>query len=375
MSFITGKKVLVTGCCGTVGKELVKLLLDPARGQVEALVGIDNHESSLFHLEQAHLDAHHATFFLTDVRDPQAVLQVMEDIDVVFHTAALKHVIMCERSPMEAVQTNIEGVQNIINAAHESKVERVIFTSSDKAVNPTNVMGTSKLMGERLITAANSRSRGDRPVFASTRFGNVLGSSGSVVPIFHEQIRQGGPVTLTHPEMTRFIMSLQQAVELVLRSAEIARGGEVFITKMPVVRIIDIARAMIDALAPRYGHDPASIEIKEIGVKPGEKLYEVLMTDEECRSSVELEDYFSVLPAFRGVYRRINYDYEGLVADQVERTYRSSESEPMGQQAILDFMNASGLLEGSHVEGKPDQRYWPGDKEEARHHARSDSRG
>lgn len=145
-------------------------------------------------------------------------------MDILFHAAAYKHVVLCERSPFEAVQTNILGVRNIIDAASECKVGKVIFTSSDKAVNPTNVMGTSKLMGERLITAANSSSRGG-PVFASTRFGNVLGSRGSVIPIFIEQIRQGKNVTVTDQGMSRFIMSIKQATRLVIDSAQFARGG------------------------------------------------------------------------------------------------------------------------------------------------------
>ena len=176
----------------------------------------------------------------------------MAGINLVFHTAAFKHVILCERSPFEAVQTNIIGIQNIIQAAIANQVARLIFTSSDKAVNPTNVMGTSKLMGERLMTAANGNACGNCQIFASTRFGNVLGSRGSVIPIFREQIKMGGPVTLTDPEMTRFIMSIKQAVQLVIDSAFLAQGGEVFVTKMPVIRIQDLAEVMINELAPNF---------------------------------------------------------------------------------------------------------------------------
>ena len=239
MKYISGKRVLVTGACGTIGQELVRQLLEEFC--VHELVGIDNNESELFFLEQRFADHDNASFFLADVRDPVKLARKMEGMQVVFHTAAFKHVVLCERSPFEAVQTNINGVQNVISAAHSNQVEKVIFTSSDKAVNPTNVMGTSKLMGERLMTAANANLRDDGPIFASTRFGNVLGSRGSVIPIFKEQIRRGGPITLTDPAMTRFIMSIRQAVQLVIDSAELARGGDVFITKMPVIRILDLA--------------------------------------------------------------------------------------------------------------------------------------
>jgi FlaA1/EpsC-like NDP-sugar epimerase len=229
------KRILVTGACGTVGRELIRQLLE--QHQTGELIALDNNESELFALEQQFAEYGHANFFLADVRDRDRLKDKMKGIDWVFHTAAFKHVLQCERSPFEAVQTNILGVQNIIYAAIENKVERVIFTSSDKAVNPTNVMGTSKLMGERLITAANSNLRGDGPVFASTRFGNVLGSRGSVIPIFRSQIRRGGPVTLTDPQMTRFIMSIEEAVQLVIDSGILCQGGEVFVTKMPAIRI------------------------------------------------------------------------------------------------------------------------------------------
>ena len=286
----------------------------------------------------------------------------MRGIDVVFHAAALKHVILCERSPEQAVQTNIHGVQNVIAAASENEIEKVIFTSSDKAVNPTNVMGTSKLMGERLMTAANSSKRGKGPIFASTRFGNVLGSNGSVVPIFHNQIAKGGPLTLTDQRMTRFVMSLSEAVRLVIDSADLAHGGEVFITKMPVVRIIDLARAMIGELAGRYGHDPSDIEIIEIGTKPGEKLYEELMSQEETRRAVELPGYFSVLPAFRGIYHEISYDYSELISMKVNDPYVSSEQPGMSLDDIRMFLVKYKLL--NMPSENIDHRYWPGDKEE-----------
>jgi FlaA1/EpsC-like NDP-sugar epimerase len=181
-SYFAKKRVLVTGSCGTIGCELVHQLLEVFG--VGELIAIDNNESELFFLEQRFARYAHARFYLTDVRDGQKLQRISKGMDIVFHTAAFKHVILCERSPFEAVQTNILGVQNIITAAIKNKIGRVIFTSSDKAVNPTSVMGTSKLMGERLMTAANSSYREKGSTFASTRFGNVLGSRGSVIPIF-----------------------------------------------------------------------------------------------------------------------------------------------------------------------------------------------
>jgi FlaA1/EpsC-like NDP-sugar epimerase len=361
-SHFCGKSILVTGSCGTVGSELVRQLLSMHDYSPADLIGVDNNESELFYQDQSYLSDERARFFVADVRDQTVLAQKMAGVDMVFHCAALKHVILCERSPEQAVQTNIIGVQNVITAAQQNGVEKVIFTSSDKAVNPTNVMGTSKLMGERLMTAANSNKRGHGPIFSSTRFGNVLGSNGSVIPIFHNQIAQGGPVTLTDKEMTRFVMSIEESVRLVIDSSIQAKGGEVFITKMPVVRIEDLAIAMINELAPTYGYDPGSIEITEIGTKPGEKLYEELMSPEETRRAVELEQYFSVLPAFRGIYHDIDYDYSAIICEEITNPYVSMDEQRLSVEEIRNLLREYGLLDA------PDEaanaRYWPGDKEE-----------
>ncbi len=345
MGIFKGKTILVTGACGTVGNELVKQLLEfEGNNKIKELIGLDNNESDLFFLDQKYLNDSRAHFFVADIRDKEELVSKMRGVDMVFHTAALKHVIICERSPEQAVQTNIHGVQHVISAASSNNVSIVIFTSSDKAVNPTNVMGTTKLMGERLMTAANSNKRDGGPVYASTRFGNVLGSNGSVIPIFKKQIAKGGPVTLTDSNMTRFVMSVQQSVRLVLDSAEQAKGGEVFVTKMPVVRIKDLAQAMISELAPRYGYKPEQIAISEIGVKPGEKLYEELMNSEETRRTVELDKYFSVLPAFRGLCSDIDYHYEGIVSTKVSNPYVSELEQPLSVDEVKKFLKDNDLL-------------------------------
>ncbi|MBW2608802.1 MAG: SDR family NAD(P)-dependent oxidoreductase [Deltaproteobacteria bacterium] len=356
--FFRDKRILVTGACGTIGRELFRQLAE--ENAAAELVGIDNNESDLFFLEQRFSDRSNVRFALADVRDERKLCRIMKDVDVVFHTAAFKHVILCERSPFEAVQTNILGVQNIIAAASECRVGCVIFTSSDKAVNPTNVMGTSKLMGERLMTAASSNQRENGPVFASTRFGNVLGSRGSVIPIFREQIRQGGPVTITDKEMTRFIMSIREAVRLVIDSAGLAKGGEVFVTKMPVIRIQDLAEVMIQELAPEYGRRPEDIKIEYIGTKPGEKMYEELMNLEEIRRALELERYFVVAPAFTGLNYNIYKEYPDIVSDEVTNPYHSGNEEPLSRDQLIEFLKENELLEESmDKEGHPSERYWP----------------
>ncbi|WP_041522440.1 SDR family NAD(P)-dependent oxidoreductase [Gilvimarinus agarilyticus] len=343
MDYFKNKSVLVTGCCGTVGSELVKQLLETF--DVGHLIGIDNNESELFFIQQEYQKYEQAGFFLADMRDRAKLTRLFKDVDIVFHSAAFKHVVLCERAPFDAVQTNIHGVQNVVEAAYDAGVERVIFTSSDKAVNPTNVMGTSKLMGERLITAANNAQRGHKTIFSSTRFGNVLGSRGSVIPIFRDQIKKGGPVTLTDPGMTRFIMSIQDATRLVIDSSMIAKGGEVFVTKMPVIKIKDLAECMIEKLAPMYGHKPEDIHIVTIGSKPGEKLYEELMSSEETRRTCELERYFSVMPAFANMYEKISYDYEGKISDTITKPYNSELEPTLSKDELCAFLTEHKLLE------------------------------
>lgn len=321
---------------------MVRQLLQCPVAEVRAL---DNNESALFFLGEAYREEATLQVFLADVRDKDKIVKMFNGIDFVFHAAAFKHVPLCERSPFDAVQTNIMGVQNVIQAALANKVRKVLFTSSDKAVNPTNVMGTSKLMGERLITAANAlRQKDDGPTFASTRFGNVAGSRGSVIPLFCQQIEKGGPVTLSDPAMTRFVMTLLDAVQLVITSMLLAKGGEVFITKMKVLKICDLAEVMISLLAPLYGYAREKIEIEIIGARTGEKLYEELMNEEETRRSFDSEELFIVLPAFRNIYKDIDYTYKGLQLKPVRVTYNSANIEPVTKDEIAAFLKLSNVL-------------------------------
>ena len=278
---------------------------------------------------------------LGDVRDRDKLIRAFRQVDIVFHAAALKHVPLCEQYPLEAVQTNILGVQNVIHAAFANGLSRVVYMSTDKAVNSPNVMGTSKLMGEQLIRAASFGDRGQ--VFSSTRFGNVLGSRGSVLPIFKRQIKAGGPITLTSAEMTRFVMTLDEAVSLVLEAAALARGGDVFITKMASVRIIDLAEVMIEELAPSFGHRSQDIAIIEIGPRAGEKFAEELMTSEEIRRSIELEHHFVILPALTDLYTTSPDAYPDIKNRCVIRPYHSSNEPAMSKDEIRKCLVDTGL--------------------------------
>ena len=343
--FYQGKKILVTGAAGTVGREIVKQLHSFKPAELRLM---DNNETEMFFLMEAYGNGKNNVFcFLGDVRDRDKLEKLSKDIDIVIHCAAFKHVYISEYNPFDVVQTNIIGVENIIRAATVCNVKQVLFTSSDKAVNPTNVMGTSKLMGERLITSANAVRQDAKTIFSSTRFGNVMGSRGSVVPLFMKQIREGGPVTVTDKRMTRFVMTIEEAARLVLQSVLISKGGEVFVTKMPVVRIPDLAEAMIKLLAPRYGYKPSDIKTVEIGAKPGEKLYEELMSDEEVHRSLELRDMFVVTPAFKSIYQSIKYKYPDTVSKIIKNSYVSENEKPLNIDELEQYLITNKVLDNT----------------------------
>ncbi|MBM4137052.1 MAG: SDR family NAD(P)-dependent oxidoreductase [Nitrospira sp.] len=339
--FYKNKRILITGAAGTIGKEIVRQLysFEPAELRL-----MDNNETEMFFLMEEYKNKN-VFCFLGDVRDRDKVEKLTKGIDIIIHSAAFKHVILSEYNPFDVVQTNIIGVENVIRAARSNDVKYVLFTSSDKAVNPTNVMGTSKLMGEKLVTAANIIKDGISTIFSSTRFGNVVGSRGSVVPIFLNQIRKGGPVTITDKKMSRFIMTIEEATRLVLKSVTISKGGEVFVTKMPVIRIQDLADVMIDILAPKYGHKPSEIEKTEIGAKPGEKLYEELMSEEEIHRSLELKDMFVITPAFKAIYQSIKYEYPDTLSNRILKSYVSSTGKPLDKKALKNFLLENKVFE------------------------------
>jgi FlaA1/EpsC-like NDP-sugar epimerase len=291
-NYYNGKKILVTGGVGSIGSQLVKKLitLDPAIIRV-----FDNNETGLFDLEQ---DLHSTRIrtLVGDVRDRDRLNVAMDGIDFVFHASALKHVPLCEYNPFDAVKTNVLGTQNVMEAALNQEVEKVINISTDKAVNPTNVMGATKLLAERLTISANHYRGEKKTVFSSVRFGNVLNSRGSVIPLFKKQIQNGGPVTVTDRAMTRFFMDIPAAVNLILESGEMAKGSEIFILKMPALRVLDLAKAMIEKYSDGYGHNPKYLKIKIIGKRNGEKLHEELMTIEESDRAYESEDMLVILP-------------------------------------------------------------------------------
>jgi FlaA1/EpsC-like NDP-sugar epimerase len=334
VNIFRGKNILVTGGSGSIGSGIVKKVLQCEPRVVRVL---SNDENCLFNLEQKLQGYSNLRFLVGDVRDKERLQHAVENIDFVFHAAALKHVPLCEYNPFEAVKTNVLGTQNVIEAAMEREVEKLITISTDKAVNPVNVMGATKLLAERLTVSANYYRGARRTVFSCVRFGNVLDSRGSVVPLFQSQIEKGGPVTLTDPDMTRFVMSIPRAVDLVLKAAEIAQGGEIFIFKMPALRIGDLAKAMINELAPQYGYNPKSIKLNIRGKRAGEKIYEELLTTDEAINASETEDMFIITPAAKNRKSRrtsakeYRSDQDGilLTKEEIKEILRESSPQPL----------------------------------------------
>lgn len=291
-NYFKNKSILITGGVGSIGSILVKKLLELNPKVIRVF---DNNETALFDLYHE-VKSDNMRTLVGDIRDKERINRALEGIDIVFHAAALKHVPLCEYNPLDAVKTNIIGTQNLLDASLNQNIQKIIVISTDKAANPTNVMGATKLLAERLTVSMNYYRGKRNTAFSCVRFGNVLNTRGSVVPLFKKQISQGGPITLTDPDMTRFMMTIQKAVGLVLKATEIANGGEIFILKMPVIKIGDLAEVMIEETAANYGFDPRNIKIEHVGKRPGEKLYEELMTKYEAEYAYENDEMFVVVP-------------------------------------------------------------------------------
>jgi len=334
------KIILVTGGVGSIGSEIVSQLLKCNPKQIRIF---DNRETELFHMQHK-LDNPNLRFFVGDIRDKERLKMAMENVDIIFHAAALKHVPLCEYNPFEAVKTNVYGTQNVIEAALSENVEKVINISTDKVTNAINTMGATKLLAERLIVSAQCYKGNKRTVFCSVRFGNVVGSRGSVIDLFEKQISRGSVVTLTNPEMTRFIMTTAQAVNLVLEAAEMVQGGETFILKMPVFKLKDLCEISIEKIAPKYKKNPKDVEIKVVGLRPGEKMHESLMTEEESKNALETDKMFIMLPEILLIrIKDIEKRYNGAKRTG-KATYESDKEKPLNKQQLKEILTKEKIL-------------------------------
>ncbi|MEH6588497.1 MAG: UDP-N-acetylglucosamine 4,6-dehydratase (inverting) [Halioglobus sp.] len=310
-----GKSILITGGTGSFGKKYTKIILE--RYKPKRLIILSRDELKQFEMQQ-HFNDPCMRYFIGDVRDAERLVQAMQGVDYVIHAAALKQVPAAEYNPMECIKTNIHGAENVIKAAIANDVEKVIALSTDKAANPINLYGATKLASDKLFVAANNITGGGRTRFACVRYGNVVGSRGSVVPLFKKLIASNAKkLPITHDEMTRFWINLGQGVEFVLKNFERMHGGEIFVPKIPSVRILNLAKAY----APK-------IDVEIIGIRPGEKLHEIMCPADDAHLTLEFADHFVICPAIKF--------YEG------DYNYRRNNASEDGQAVSAGFEYHSG---------------------------------
>lgn len=327
------KVVLVTGGTGSFGKKFIKIMLEeyhPAKLIVFSRDELKQHE-----MRMAGYDHPSLRYFIGDVRDVERMRRAFKGVDIVIHAAALKQVPACEYNPMEAIKTNILGSSNVIDAALDAGVSRVVALSTDKAVSPVNLYGATKLAAEKLFVQSNAYAGGRATRFSCVRYGNVVGSRGSVVPLFLKQ-RATGKLTVTDDRMTRFWISLEQGVRFVIRCAEQMHGGELFVPKIPSMTVMDLARAV----APEA-------EVNVIGIRPGEKLHEVLISEDEARTTVELDDMFVVQPAEALWF---GYDWEKL-GRPLQDGFRYASNTNDEWLSIEDIRKIIAPIEADYLKG------------------------
>lgn len=349
MSQFNNKKILITGGTGSFGNAVLRRLICQGVGEVRVF---SRDEKKQDDMRKQYADSR-LKFYIGDVRHPQTVSDAMRGVDYVFHAAALKQVPSCEFHPMEAVRTNVLGTENVLHAAIAANVERVVCLSTDKAVYPINAMGISKAMMEKVMVATSRNLEGTGTVICGTRYGNVMASRGSVIPLFVDQVRAGKPITVTDAEMTRFMMTLDDAVDLVLYAFQHGKNGEIFVQKAPAATVAVLAQAILQLMG-KEGHT-----INEIGTRHGEKLYEALLGREELARADDLGGYFRVPPDGRDL------NYEKFVENGEERLtlgahgedYNSHNTtrldiEGMKQLLLkLDFMTRIARGEDAVAEG------------------------
>ena len=299
MSAFTGKTLLITGGTGSFGNAVLNRFLQTDIGEIRIFSRDEKKQDDMRHEFQAKMPevADKIKFYIGDVRDLASVRNAMHGVDYIFHAAALKQVPSCEFFPIEAVKTNVIGTENVLTAAIDAGVKNIVCLSTDKAAYPVNAMGTSKAMMEKVIVAKSRTVDPEKSKICCTRYGNVMCSRGSVIPLWIEQIKAGNPITITEPSMTRFIMSLDEAVDLVLFAFENGVSGDILVQKAPACTIEVLAQAVTGLFGP-------GTPIKVIGIRHGEKMYETLLTNEECANAVDMGDFYRVPCDNRG----LNYD-------------------------------------------------------------------
>lgn len=330
MSLFKDKTLMITGGTGSFGNVVLNRFLNTDIGEIRVFSRDEKKQDDMRHEFQVKMPevADKIKFYIGDVRDLQSIRSAMHDVDYIFHAAALKQVPSCEFFPIEAVKTNVLGTENVLTAAIEASVKNIVCLSTDKAAYPVNAMGTSKSMMEKVIVAKSRTVKPEKTKICCTRYGNVLCSRGSVVPLWIEQIKAGNPITITEPSMTRFIMSLDEAVDLVLFAFEKGVSGDILVQKAPACTIEVLAKAITELFEP--GH-----EIRVIGIRHGEKMYETLLTNEECANAVDMGKFYRV-PCDK---RDLNYDKYFKDGDKERNTlteFNSSNTELLNVEQVKE---------------------------------------
>lgn len=329
----TNKTLLITGGTGSFGNAVLNRFLDTDIGEIRIFSRDEKKQDDMRHEYQVKYPEHSnkIKFYIGDVRDLQSVKNAMHGVDYIFHAAALKQVPSCEFFPIEAVKTNVIGTENVLTAAIDAGVKKVICLSTDKAAYPVNAMGTSKAMMEKVVVAKSRTVSPDKTSICCTRYGNVMCSRGSVIPLWIDQIRNGEAITLTDPSMTRFIMSLEEAVELVLFAFENAESGDIMVQKAPACTI----QTQAEATCELFGGDKSKIKV--IGIRHGEKMYETLLTNEECANAIDMGNFYRV-PADK---RDLNYDKYFKDGDSKRNTlteFNSNNTELLTVEQVKEKM-------------------------------------
>ena len=344
MDILENKIILITGATGSIGQKLIEIILKKYSPKTIRIFSRD--ESKQFNLaNKLRKYEEKLRFLIGNIRDKERLQRAMNNVDIVLHLAALKHVGACEYNPFEAIKTNVLGLQNLIEVSIDNNIEKFLFTSTDKAATPCNTMGVTKLLGEKLITAANYYKGDVKSIFYSIRFGNVLGSRGSLIPLIENQIKNNLHITLTHKGMTRYIMANDIALELILKTLELAQGGEVFVLKMKTLKIIELIDVLIEHFSKMYNKVVEEIKIKEIGILTGEKLYEELFSIEESERVYEVDDMYVILPQITEVSQRINVDfYPNIKKFDINKTFNSKDGPFLSKKEIYEYLIKNKIL-------------------------------
>ena len=338
------KVILIIGGTGTIGSALVEHIHNNFNPKVIRILSRDESKQQFLRFKFKDTDLN-LRFLIGDIREKDRLDRALQNVDIVFHLAALKHVEACEYNPFEAVKTNILGLRNVVESAIENNVEKVIFTSTDKAATPSNTMGVTKLMGEKLITASNYYKGPVRTKFYSVRFGNVMGSRGSIIPLIEEQVKNDQPIILTDSQMTRYIMSIEDAIEFIIKTLDYAQGGEVFVLKMNAIKIVDLIDILIDHYTKKYQKKREEVQIKEVGLFAGEKMYEELFSIEESERTYEMEDMYVIIPQLPEVSNTINVkSYPSAKKFDCTKPFSSKSGPFLSKKEISQFLTKNNLI-------------------------------